>query len=128
MTASLSALGWRLCCWRWGFCAEALKKALGLAVPEPVLGVILLLIVFTVLRRVPLAIRRVSELLLPHMALFFIPALVGLIALSDVLADIIWPLVAIIMVSTILPLWVTAWVFQKFAAAGAKRDEADAHQ
>lgn len=107
--------------------AEAVKKALDLAVPEPVLGVMVLLAFFTLLRRVPEAIRRASQILLPHMALFFIPALVGLMALSDILAAIIWPLVAIIIVSTLLPLWVTAWAFQKFAPA-AQQDETDAHE
>jgi holin-like protein len=95
--------------------AEAVKNALGLAVPEPVLAVMGLVIFFMLRRGVPSGIRRVAEILLPHMALFFIPALVGVMALSDLLAQIIAPLVLIIIVSTIVPLWFTAWAFQKFA-------------
>ncbi len=102
--------------------AEAVKQGLGLAVPEPVLAVIGLVGFFIFLGRVPAPVRQVSGVLLPHMALFFIPALVGLLALSDVLATIIVPLVVIIIVSTMLPLWATAWLFQKTASPIAPMD------
>lgn len=95
--------------------AEMVKRGFGLAVPEPVLAVILLVGGFIWLGRVPQGVRQVSQILLPHMALFFIPALVGLMALSDMLAAIILPLMLIIIVSTLLPLWLTAWLFQKYA-------------
>lgn len=100
--------------------AEWLKHALRLAVPEPVLAVIGLVALFMVLGRVPVNVRQVSAVLLPHMALFFIPALVGLLALSERLAAIIGPLLLIIIVSTLIPLWITAWLFQKLAPPPAE--------
>lgn len=110
--------------------AEMVKQGLGLAVPEPVLAVIGLVGFFIFCGRVPTPVRQVSSVLLPHMALFFIPALVGLLALSDMLATIIAPLVLIIIVSTVLPLWATAWLFQKIAPAmpQSQMEEPDADQ
>lgn len=102
---------------------EPIKAGLGLAVPEPVLAVIVLVFVFGVLGHVPAPVRRISEVLLPHMALFFIPALVGLLAISDLLSQIIAPLALIIVVSTLLPLWLTAWLFQKCAPPFKAREE-----
>lgn len=94
---------------------EYIKDALSLAVPVPVLAVLMLLAGFFSLGYVPVAVRRVSAVLLPHMALFFIPVLVGLLAISDMLAAIFIPLLLIIIVSTIIPLWATAWLFERLA-------------
>lgn len=102
---------------------EPVKAVFELAVPEPVLAVIVLVLLFGLLGHVPAPVRRISAVLLPHMALFFIPALVGLLALSDMLSHIIAPLALIIIVSTLLPLWLTAWLFQKFAPALEAQEE-----
>jgi holin-like protein len=65
--------------------------------------------------RVPEGLRLVAEFLLRHMALFFIPVLVGMLALSERLGEILLPLSLILIVSTVVPLLVTAWIFQKLA-------------
>ena len=95
--------------------AEAVKNAAGLMIPAPVLAIVILVVGLFMLGRVPLGLRLVADFLLRHMALFFIPALVAMVALSDVLAQTLWPLLAIIVVSTIIPLWLTAWVFARLA-------------
>jgi holin-like protein len=95
--------------------AEAVKNAAGLMIPAPVLAIVILVVGLFMLRRVPSGLRLVADFLLRHMALFFIPALVAMVALSDVLAQTLWPLLAIIVVSTIIPLWLTAWVFARLA-------------
>ncbi len=95
--------------------AEAVKNAAGLMIPAPVLAIVILVFGLFMLRRVPSGLRLVADFLLWHMALFFIPALVAMVALSDVLAQTLWPLLAIIVVSTIIPLWLTAWVFARLA-------------
>jgi len=95
--------------------AEAVKNAAGLMIPAPVLAIVILVVGLFMLRRVPSGLRLVADFLLRHMALFFIPALVAMVALSDVLAQTLWPLPAIIVVSTIIPLWLTAWVFARLA-------------
>ena len=101
-----------------------LKQAANLAIPEPVLAVLILVAALAIYGRVPVPVRLVADFLLRHMALFFIPALVGLLALNDLLADILAPLLLIIIVSTVLPLWTTAWIFQKLAAPQPDDDEA----
>ena len=95
--------------------AEAVKNAAGLMIPAPVLAIVILVFGLFMLRRVPSGLRLVADFLLRHMALSFIPALVAMVALSDVLAQTLWPLLAIIVVSTIIPLWLTAWVFARLA-------------
>ncbi len=106
----------------WG--GAILKAMSGVAIPAPVLGVVILVAGLMVYGRVPEGLRLVSGFLLRHMVLFFIPALVSLLAVSDLLADIWMRLALIIIVSTLLPLWATAWAFQKFAPAIEKSDHA----
>ena len=95
--------------------SEAVKITAGLIVPAPVLAIVLLVVLLFVLRRVPTGLRVVTDFLLRHMALFFIPALVAMVSLSDLLAQTLWPLLAIIVVSTLVPLGITALVFARFA-------------
>jgi holin-like protein len=94
---------------------EGVKNAAGLMIPAPVLAIVFLVAGLAVLGKVPEGLRRLASFLLRHMALFFIPALVAMIALSEVLRVNIWPLLAIIVVSTVVPLWLTAFVFAKYA-------------
>jgi holin-like protein len=95
--------------------SEAVKIAAGLIVPAPVLAIVLLVVLLFVLRRVPTGLRVVADFLLRHMALFFMPALVAMVSFSDLLAQTLWPLLAIIVVSTLVPLGITALVFARFA-------------
>ena len=81
------------------------------------------MVLLFVLRRVPSGLRVVADFLLRHMALFFIPALVAMVSLSDLLAQTFWPLLAIIVVSTLVPLWVTALVFARLAPPLDASDE-----
>jgi len=110
---------------------EAVKDTLQLAIPAPVLAVVILVAGLGLYGRVPDGLRLVAEFLLRHMALFFIPVLVGMLALSDLLTDILWSLSLIILVSTVVPLFVTAWIFQKLAppfeasSEGASQHETD---
>ena len=94
---------------------EAVKDIAQLAIPAPVLAVVILVGVLGLYGRVPEGLRLVAEFLLRHMALFFIPVLVGMLALSERLGEILLPLSLILIVSTVVPLWVTAWIFQKLA-------------
>ncbi len=95
--------------------SEWLKISASLAVPAPVLAIVLLVIILLKRGAVPTGLRRVSAVLLRHMALFFIPALVAMVGLLDVLQENIWPLLLIIIVSTVVPLWLTALIFDHLA-------------
>jgi len=95
--------------------SEWLKISASLAVPAPVLAIVLLVIILLMRGAVPTGLRRVSAVLLRHMALFFIPALVAMVGLLDVLQENIWPLLLTIIVSTVVPLWLTAFIFDRLA-------------
>ncbi len=95
--------------------SEWVKTSAAWVVPAPVLAIVFLVIILLMRGAVPTGLRRVSAVLLRHMALFFIPALVAMVSLFDVLQENIWPLLLIIIVSTILPLWFTAFVFARLA-------------
>ncbi len=108
---------------------EVVKDLTQAAIPAPVLAVVILVAALGVYGRVPDGLRLVGEFLLRHMALFFIPVLVGMLALSEMLLEILGPLSLIIFVSTVVPLFVTGWIFQKLAPPfvtpdqGAPEDE-----
>lgn len=98
---------------------EALSAALRLPVPGPVLGLVLLLMLLLWRGRVPDGLRTVTETLLRYLALLFVPAGVGLMAHWHLVrAD--WPIMlAVLVLSTVLTITVTAltlrWLLQREA-------------
>lgn len=88
-----------------------LKSVTGGFVPVPVWGLVLLLVWFAVLQRVPAGIRLVGEFLLRHMSLFFIPPTLGLISMGPLLKQDGLAIGLAIILSTALGLVVTAFVF-----------------
>jgi holin-like protein len=96
-----------------------LKAVTGWFVPVPVWGLVLLLIWFAVLGRVPAGIRLVGEFLLRHMSLFFIPPTLGLISMGALLKQDGLAIVVAIILSTVLGLVVTALVFNVLSGRDA---------
>jgi holin-like protein len=106
---------------------EVIVRGLGLPMPGPVVGLIMLLLLllardrFAMLARGPLqgdGVEGASRGLLAHLSLLFIPAGVGVVQRLDVLAGNALAITAALVVSTTLSLGVTAWVF----ALVARRD------
>ena len=91
---------------------EVLARLVGLPVPGPILGLILLLIVFTIRGNVPEALHSTSSAILRHLSLLFVPAGVGLVLqVTHIRAE--WEALAAALVgSTALTLLVTAAVFR----------------
>ena len=97
---------------------EALTRGLGLPLPGPVLGMVLLLVFLSV--RGPLA-KKMHELgktldstgkgLLAHLSLLFIPAGVGVVQRLDVLAEHGPGLAVALVISTFVTLIVTVVTF-----------------
>lgn len=90
---------------------QFIVDALGLPVPGPVVGMVLLLVVLLV--RKPSSCNgtvRAADALLRHLQLLFIPAGVGLIAYLRLIGAQWWPIVAGIVVSWLIALLVTAGV------------------
>ena len=108
---------------------EALTHALGLPIPGPVLGLVLLLVVVQFAwAREPVA--AAAELLLAHLSLLFIPVGVGVITHLGLVAQYGLRLAAIIVLSTWIGMAVTALVLRALLppaprAASAPQAEAD---
>ena len=99
---------------------ESLARLVALPVPGPVLGMVLLLLVFTARGGVSEALHAVSSVILCHLSLLFVPAGVGLvIQVTHIRTE--WEAIAgALVASTALTLVVTAAVFRLFARRQAR--------
>ncbi len=91
---------------------EIVSQALHLPVPGPVLGMVLLAGLLVWRGRLSAELGAVSDFLLRHLSLFFVPAAVGIINNGARIAHEWWPLSVALVVSTALTIAVTALVFQ----------------
>lgn len=92
---------------------ELLMTTLGIPVPGPVAGMVILLIGLMAYGGVPEGLRVPAEALIRNLSLLFIPAGVGLMVHFKLLADF-WLLVAVALIaSTLLTLLITAWLMQR---------------
>jgi holin-like protein len=99
---------------------EAIAHATGVPVPGPVIGMVLCLLLLLArdqaLRWMPAELRDgtfedTGRGILSHLSLLFVPAGVGVVQRLDVLAGNALAIVLSLLVSTVLGLAVTAWVF-----------------
>lgn len=99
---------------------EAIAHGSGIPVPGPVIGLVLCVLLLLardrVGRRVPVELtdgtfEQTGRGILSHLSLLFIPAGVGVIQRFDVLAGNALAITVALVVSTVLSLAVTAWVF-----------------
>lgn len=97
---------------------EVVSRGFGLPVPGPVLGLVLLVIGLGVWGRgrddaavASSAVARVSNGLLAHLALLFVPAGVGVVEYGGLLKAEALPLAAALLGSTAITLVVTVLVF-----------------
>ena len=97
---------------------EVVSRGFGLPVPGPVLGLVLLVIGLLFWGRgrddaavAASAVSRVSDGLLTHLALLFVPAGVGVVEYGGLLKAEALPLAAALLVSTAITLVVTVLVF-----------------
>ncbi len=95
------------------FAGEVIARAAGLAIPGPVLGLVLLLAILAVRGGPDEAMRSTTAGLLRHLSLLFVPAGVGVITQLDALGRDWLAIAAAITVSTALGLGVTASVMQR---------------
>ncbi|MGD0104595.1 MAG: CidA/LrgA family protein [Rhodopila sp.] len=99
---------------------EAITRGAGIAVPGPVIGLVLCVLLLLARDRIGLlapeelrdgTFEQTGRGLLSHLSLLFIPAGVGVVQRLDVLAGNALAIAAALLVSTVLSLAVTAWVF-----------------
>jgi holin-like protein len=103
-----------LLCWLTG---EAIVTLLGLPVPGAVAGMLLLLAIALWRRRISAQTVEAGSGLLSHMALLFVPAGVGLVDQSTLIAQHGLAMMATLVLSAIVTLSVTAltlqWLLQR---------------
>ena len=97
------------------FVGEVAARAAGLAVPGPVVGLLLLLGLLALRGGPNEAMRSTTSGLLRHLSLLFVPAGVGIVTQLDVLGRDWLAIGVAIVVSTALGLGVTALVMQRLA-------------
>ncbi len=105
---------------------EVIVRALGLPVPGPVIGLILLALIMA-WRGIPPALHETALGLLRNLSLLFVPAGVGVIRQADVLAENWLALSLALVVSTLATLAVTAlafrWAHKRFGTAESETSE-----
>lgn len=102
---------------------EFLNRFLGLPLPGPVLGMALLLLGLLLLKDAPAWLESTSDNLLRHLSLLFVPASVGLVQYLDRIGAEWLPILAALLLSTILGIAASAltfvWVARLVGAAPA---------
>ena len=105
--AFLTGLTWLLV---FQLVGEVAVRLLDWPVPGPVLGMLLLFLMLLAVRRVPEPLDTASTGLLSHLSLLFVPAGVGIMVHADRLLAEWLPIVAVLLVTTLLTMVFTAGV------------------
>ena len=104
---------------------ELVARLLGLPIPGPVIGTILLFALLLIRGRVPGALRDVARALLTNLSLLFVPAGVGIIQHLDRIRGEWVGIVAALIGSTVLTMIVAVVVFRLVSRmTGSDREEA----
>ena len=91
---------------------ELLVRLLGLPLPGPLAGMLLLLAALLALGRVPQALERTAGGLLQHMMLLFIPAIAGVMLHFDRIAEEWLPFLVASVGGAAITLMTTAWTLR----------------
>lgn len=102
------------------FLGELASKLIGGFVPGSVLGMILLFLALYFKLLNPEKVKNTATTITKNMAVFFIPAGVGLMAYGEVLSKSLWAIVFGIGISTVLTIVVVAVVQEKIEKRQAK--------
>ena len=91
---------------------ELIGRAFGLPFPGPVIGLLLLLVALRH-RHVQTRVGAAADFLLAHLSLLFVPVGVGVMTHLGLLAAYGGRVAAVIILSTWVGLWVTAWTLKR---------------
>ena len=108
------------------FIGEIVSMLIGGFMPGSVLGMILLFLALSFKLIKPAYVKDAATVITKNMAVFFVPAGVGLMAYYDILSKNIVAIVAAIFVSTVITIVVVALVqerFEKHRLKGGTTDE-----
>jgi holin-like protein len=95
-------------------------RLLGIAIPGPVLGMVMLFVTMMVRGRVPESVEQASTALLSHLSLLFVPAGVGMMTHFGRIADEWLPITFALLFSTVITMVATALIMQQTSRWFAK--------
>ena len=107
---------------------EVIARSLGLPLPGPVLGMLILLTGLIVRGGVPEPLQRTAEGLLSHLSLLFVPAGVGVVLHVNLIADEWLPISAALVGSTILTIAVSALMIVWLTRLTGDRPTGETHK
>lgn len=102
---------------------EALSRSLGLPIPGPLVGMILLIVLCLIVPAVAEVIRPVVQALLSHLSILFVPAGAGVVGHFATLGDKALVIVAATVGSTVLAIAAAALTFALVARLTGSRDD-----
>lgn len=98
---------------------EVTVSSLHLVIPGPVMGMVYFFLTLLLWPGLKEKVEELSRFMNAHLALFFIPAGVGVIEYFDLFGKFGWVMLATLLVSTTVTLGVTAWVFNLLLKKGS---------
>ena len=110
----LQGFAWLLLCQSLG---ELIARGTGWSLPGPVLGMLLLLLALNS-ERVRTPVATAADALLAHLSLLFVPVGVGVIAHLGLVAEYGLRLAAVLVLSTLIGMAVTALMLRRLWRAG----------
>jgi holin-like protein len=93
--------------------SQFIIRHFALTFPPALMGIGILLFGLIVARRVPKSVALGASPVLQHMVVFFIPAIIGIVAYLDLMMAFPLALFLSIVVSTIVSLFITSWLSAK---------------
>ncbi|MBW3197155.1 CidA/LrgA family protein [Marinobacter nauticus] len=91
---------------------EILVRLLGLPIPGPVLGMVMLFVTLMIRGSAPDSLSEASSALLSHLSLLFVPAGVGMMTHFGRIADEWLPITLALFLSTVITMVATALIMQ----------------
>jgi putative effector of murein hydrolase LrgA (UPF0299 family) len=102
---------------------EVLARSGPLGLPGPVLGMLMLVVALSAVPRLAGVMRPVTQGILGHMSLLFVPAGVGVVGHAAALGGQGWGLMLALVVSTVAAISVGALTFAAVARLTGNRDD-----
>lgn len=95
------------------FAGNLISTFSGLPVPGTIFGILLVLIYLAIYKKVPQSLKSVSDGLLKYLALFYVPAGVGLISYLDLLAQDWGKILIALLISSVLTICFVTLLLEK---------------
>jgi holin-like protein len=106
---------------------EIIVRLLGIPIPGPVLGMVMLFVTMMVRGRAPESVEQASTALLSHLSLLFVPAGVGMMAHFGRIAEEWLPITLALLLSTVITMVATALIMQQTSRWFVKPSSGQGH-